>query len=292
MIACSFAKKLSGPEGSMQLLADFELSHGSFTIVYGPSGAGKTSLLRCIAGLMKPEKGMIKAGSEIWYEASSHTNLPPQRRRTALVFQDYALFPNMTVQENLQFASSKKSDEAIVNEVMEIMELEALRSRKPVTLSGGQQQRIALARALVQQPELLMLDEPLSALDQKMRLKLQNYLLQAHRQFNLTTIMISHDIAEILKLADHIIVLDQGNIINQGSPTSVFTHQHISGKFRFTGELIAIENQSFIYILTILIGQDLVKVIADEDEVQAFKLGDKVMVVSKAFNPVVKKIDS
>jgi molybdate transport system ATP-binding protein len=170
------------------------------------------------------------------------------------------------------------------------MELGELQDRKPETLSGGQKQRVALARALVQRPEILLLDEPLAALDIKIRLKLQDYLLKVHREFNLTTLLISHDLGEIIKLSNRVYLLEKGKISRQGSPTEVFVSSEISGKFKFTGEILRIEPQEVVFIVTILIETSVVKVIAQESEVRELKVGDKIMVASKAFNPVIFKI--
>jgi len=225
-----------------------------------------------------------------WLDSKNKISLTPQQRKVGFVFQDYALFPNMTVKENLQFALQKNQSQQIISELIELIELGELQHRKPKTLSGGQQQRVALARALVQKPELLLLDEPLSALDLEMRNKLQKYLLQVHQEYGLTTILISHDISEILKLSDEILVIENGKIVQQGTPIEVFSQKKVSGKFQFTGEIIGMEKQGFIYILAILIGKDLVKVVADEDEAKSLSVGDTVLVASKAFNPIIKKI--
>ena len=266
------------------------IQKGSFLTLNGKSGAGKTSLLRIISGLLSPDEGRIAVNQTTWLETSSGIDLKPQKRNIGFLFQDYALFPNMTVSENLHFALGKNKDTSIIAELTELMELGELINLNPMTLSGGQKQRVALARCLVQKPQILLLDEPLSALDNEMRLKLQPYILKLHREYDLTTILVSHDTSEILKMSDRMIVLDQGKIIRDGSPSEVFTHKEVSGKFQFIGEVIKIEKQDFIFILSILIGQELVKVVADESEVSNLSQGDKVLVASKAFNPIIKKI--
>lgn len=290
MIALNIQKKLKSASGEMLLVAKVNMPQETLVTLYGKSGAGKTSILRILAGLLTPDKGSIVVNGITWLDVHNKVNLPPQKRKVGFVFQDYALFPNMTVKENLLFALEKGQDKKVVSELIEIIELGELQHRKPATLSGGQKQRVALARALVQKPELLMLDEPLSALDTEMRIKLQEYILQVHRQYRLTTILVSHDTAEILKMSNRILVLEHGKIIKQGVPAEVLTHKEISGKFQFTGEVVALEKQDFIFIVTILIGKDLVRVVADEKEGKALKLGDKVLVASKAFNPIIHKI--
>lgn len=290
MIALDIHKKLRSSSGTLHLDINLEIAAGSFVTLYGKSGAGKTSILRMLAGLFTPDHGNIKVNDTTWFDTSSGTNLAPQKRNVGFVFQDYALFPNMTVKENLLFAQEKGENKNIIQDLIEIIELGELQHRRPDTLSGGQQQRVALARALVQKPEILMLDEPLSALDNEMRVKLQQYVLELHREYGLTTLLISHDISEILKMSDMMLVLDHGKIIQQGTPAEVLTHKEVSGKFQFTGEVIGMEKQDFIYIVSILIGKDLVRVVADESEANTLSIGDKVLVASKAFNPIIKKV--
>jgi len=256
MIELDFEKILSGASGELLLKVNQQITSGEFVTLYGKSGAGKTSFLRILAGLMQPDQGLIKINGSTWLDTANGLNLKPQKRQVGFVFQDYALFPNMTVKENLLFAATAGKDMRLIGDLIEIVELGELQHRKPCTLSGGQKQRVALARALVQRPEILMLDEPLSALDHEMRIKLQQYILQIHREFNLTTLLISHDVSEILKTTDTMMVIDQGQIIQTGAPAEVFSHKEVSGKFQFVGEIIKIEKQDVIYIFSILIGNE------------------------------------
>jgi len=166
--------------------------------------------------------------------------------------------------------------------------LEDLKDRYPDTLSGGQQQRVAVARALAREPSILLLDEPLSALDFSIREKLQEEIKRIHRVFNLTTILVSHDKTEVFKLSDRVVWIEKGRIIKEGSPRKVFIEKNISGKFSFIGNVLQIKKADTIYIATIEIGDNLVEVVlSDRDEIS---VGDKVIVSSKAFNPVVKKL--
>ena len=292
MMKLKVHKRLHSAGGEMDLSMNFNIREGQFITLFGESGAGKTSVLRMIAGLMQPDEGVISVHDQIWYDSEKKINLSPQKRNIGVVFQDYALFPNMTVRENLQFALQKGQNHKVINELIEIVELGSLESRSPLTLSGGQKQRVAIARAIVQRPKILLLDEPLSALDAKIRIKLQDYLLDLHRSFGLTTILISHDVSEIFKLSDHVIKMKQGSILKQGSPTDVFINQEISGKFKFAGEVLHIEKQEVIYVITVMIQSTIVKVVAQESEVTDLHIGDRVMVASKAFNPIIYRIDA
>jgi molybdate transport system ATP-binding protein len=206
------------------------------------------------------------------------------------VFQDYALFPNMTVLQNLEYALQKNQDNGKIRELLEFAELDELQHRSPETLSGGQKQRVALARALVQRPEILILDEPLSALDLKMRIKLQEYLLKVHKTYNLTTILVSHDIGEIVKLSDKVFELQNGHVIKKGAATEFFGLNKTSAKFRFSGEILKIQKEDVIYVISVLIGNDIIRVVSDPKEAAQLKVGDQVLVASKAFNPIIQKL--
>jgi len=196
----------------------------------------------------------------------------------------------MTVRENLEYALEKNQDKAIIDELIDMVELGELQSRNPKTLSGGQKQRVALARALVQKPEMLLLDEPLSALDNKMRLKLQDYVLKVHRQFKLTTLLISHDIGEILKLSDKVYVIKNGKIVRGGSPSEIFAYDQSISKFSFTGEIIEIAKEQNNFKVAVLIETNIVEIKVQESEIKGLQVGDKVIVSSKEFDPVIQKI--
>ena len=222
MIHFNLEKALRFSGGKMNLQVEIKAEEGSFITLYGKSGAGKTSVLRMLAGLMRPDAGRIAVGEELWFDQEKGIHLRPQKRSVGFLFQDYALFPNMTVKENLEFALQKGQSKAIIKALIELIELGELQDRRPETLSGGQQQRVALARALVQRPKLLLLDEPLSALDLDMREKLQRYLLKVHQEYGLTTILVSHDQQEIQRLSDEVYEVEQGRILRIGHPEVMF----------------------------------------------------------------------
>ena len=233
----------------MQLDVALDINKGSFVTIFGDSGVGKTSILRMIAGLFTPDSGQIIIDDEVWFDKKKGINLPPQKRNIGFVFQDYALFPNMTVRENIAFGLEKGQDDKIVDELVEIIELENLQKQRPQNLSGGQQQRVALARALVRKPRLLLLDEPLSSLDVSMRQKLQNYLLKVHRQYQLTTILVSHDILEIAKMSDWVYHIQNGHIHQQGLAKDILS------KFpsQITGRIVDVQREEGRRVFTVVV---------------------------------------
>ncbi len=291
MINAQIRKSLHGAHGDFVLDVSLQVGEGEFLALYGPSGVGKTTLLRCLAGLEMPEWGSLVVAGETWLDTAGAVRLAPQQRRVGYMFQDYALFPNMTVRENLEFARRKGVDKKRVDTLLDLMELGQLQSRKPAMLSGGQKQRVALARALTSDPRVLLLDEPLSALDPEIRGRLQDEILRLQRHFGVTAIIVSHDVGEVYKLAQRVIVLEAGRVVRQGSPSEVFGSGRTSGKFRFTGEVLNIEVMDVMVTLTVLVGNEIVRVAAMPEEIAGFRTGDRVMLVSKAFNPMVMKLD-
>jgi len=281
VIKINISKKLHGSSGVMDLNIDLEINKGDFVALSGKSGSGKTTLLRILAGLEEAE-GTIKVADELWLDGKR--SLAPQKRNIGYVFQEYALFPNMSVEENLLFVNK---DRVLANHLLELTELSALRNRLPNTLSGGQQQRVSLCRAMMNRPKLLLMDEPLSALDPAMRTKLQNEILTLHKEFGTTTIMVSHDPSEIYRLASRVFVLDQGKIINDGKPKDILLKTQGSQKFSFEGELLDITKVDVIYIAIVSIGQQLVEVVVSSDEAKNLKIGESVSVSTKAFAPMI-----
>ena len=281
MIDIDISKNLHGSNGLMNLDVNLHIQEHDFVALSGESGSGKTTLLRILAGLEKAQ-GKIKIGNTTWLD--SKTNLPPQKREIGFVFQDYALFPNMSVLQNLLFVTK---DKELAMHLLEITELSDLKKRLPNTLSGGQKQRVSLCRALMNRPKLLLMDEPLSALDPHMRSKLQNEILTLHKEFGTTTIMVSHDPSEIYRLSSRVLVLNQGQIINDGTAKDVLLKTTGSAKFSFEGELLDILHVDVIYIAIISIGQQIVEVVVSETETKSLCIGDLVSVSTKAFSPSI-----
>ncbi|HEY4209094.1 MAG TPA: ATP-binding cassette domain-containing protein [Puia sp.] len=209
--------------GRQQMDVAFEVDKGQLLTLYGPSGAGKTTILRILAGLTSISAGHIVVDEETWYDSQRRVDVPTQRRSIGFVFQDFGLFPHWSVYDNLKYAMPKGEDPRLMHELIELMELGPLRDARPVFLSGGQQQRVALARAIVRKPRLLLLDEPLSALDDDMRHRLQDYIERVRKHYELTTILVTHHMPEILRLADEVIWLDKGRIRQQGPPEKIFS---------------------------------------------------------------------
>ena len=219
-ISLSHITKMYGTFAAVESVA-LNVDQGELVTILGPSGSGKTTLLSLIAGLIQPSSGEIHIGGR------DVTRLPSGQRNVGLVFQSYALFPHMTVFNNVAFPlrvrnyASKEIEEAVAK-ALQTVRLQHLAARKPSQLSGGQQQRVALARAFVFQPDILLLDEPLAALDRKLREEVQVELRELQRKLNITTVLVTHDQEEALSLSDRIMVLDEGRIQQIGSPEEVY----------------------------------------------------------------------
>ena len=282
MIKIDISKKLHGSNGEMNLNVNLEIKQGEFLALSGLSGSGKTTLLRILAGL-ENASGTINIDNNLWL--NDKFCLASQKREIGFVFQDYALFPNFSVLDNLLYVNK---DKELANYLLKVTELEELKNRFPLTLSGGQKQRVSLCRALMNRPKILLMDEPLSALDSNMRTKLQNEILTLHKEFNTTTIMVSHDPSEIYRLANRIVVLNYGQIINDGTPKEILLKTKGSQKFSFEGELLDIIKVDVIHVAIVSIGQQLVEVVVGKDEIKSLKIGQKVSLSTKAFNPTIQ----
>ena len=215
--------------------ASIEMNEGEFLTLLGPSGSGKTTLLMAIAGINNPDSG------EIWIDGKLATYLPPFRRDLGMVFQNYALFPHMTIFDNIAFPLlMRKMDKTLIRKeiarVLEIVELDYVAKRFPRELSGGQQQRIALARCIVYKPSIILMDEPLGALDKKLRGTLQREIKQLHENLGITVLYVTHDQEEAMVMSDRICVMNDGRIDQIGTPNELYFHPSTVFSADFLGE--------------------------------------------------------
>jgi molybdate transport system ATP-binding protein len=292
MIKIRVKKDMHTSEGVGQINVDLNIENGEFVTLFGESGAGKTTFLRILAGLSHPEEGCIEVDGEIWFNHQKKLNLSVQQRRVGFVFQEYNLFSHMTVRQHLLFALNKGMHASEIEPWMAMMDLKELEHQKPHQLSGGQRQRVALARTLVNKPRLLLLDEPLSALDIELRLKLQDEIVAIYQRTKITTILVTHDLSEVFKMSNKVFVMEGGKIIESGHPKKVFVDDRVSGKFKFTGQIIEVNKDGVLNILTVQIGNNVTKVVATDEEMEDLKVGSKIVVATKAFNPIILKYKS
>jgi len=232
MLDVSIKKRLKGFD------LDVSFSFGDELVaIFGPSGSGKSLTLQCIAGLLKPDSGAIAINGRSVFDSSQGINLRPQERRTGYVFQSYALLPHLTVAENIGYGLHRlprEEQEPRVRKMITVMRLEGLEGRRPHELSGGQQQRVALARALVTEPELLLLDEPFAALDSPIRGRLHGELLQLLKGLSVTTVLVTHNLAEAYTLSDKMVVYEGGRVLQVGDRDEVLHRPANRTVARFT----------------------------------------------------------
>jgi len=206
------------------LSVEFNCASGELLALVGPSGAGKSTVLRCIAGLHKPERGHIRINQSDWFNSDDKINRIPQQRRVGFVFQNYALFPHLTVAENIKLAQSNTQEDKLTASLLSKVRLTGLEKRYPHQLSGGQQQRVAIARALARNPDVLLLDEPFSAVDKVTRRKLYLELNSLRHDLAMPIVLVTHDLDEAAMLADTMVVIYRGKTLQQGTPSQLL-HQ-------------------------------------------------------------------
>lgn len=282
MIKIDIKKELHGSNGKMLLDINLKLKNEEFIALSGISGSGKTTILRILAGL-EEASGEIIVDNEIWLNSKGSKSI--QTRDIGFVFQDYALFPNINVIDNLLYV---KKDIKLANYLLNMTDMYELKNRYPNSLSGGQKQRISLCRAFMKKPKILLMDEPLSALDLSMRTKLQNEILTLHKEFKTTTIMVSHDPSEMYKLASRVLVVSNGKIIDDGLPKDILLKTQGSQKFSFEGTLLDIIKVDIINIAIIAIGQQIVEIVISNNEAKDLIIGQKIQISTKAFTPTIK----
>lgn len=219
------------------------VEHGEFLVLLGPSGCGKTTTMRCVAGLEQADGGVLRIGDQVVSDPANGRHLPPEQRKIGMVFQSYAIWPHMTVAENISFGMriggwSRSDMEARLKEVLDLTGLTTFRDRPASALSGGQMQRVAIARSLATRPALILFDEPLSNLDLKLREYLRAELKRVQRQTGITSIYVTHDQTEALALGDRIVVMNKGKIVQVGSPEDIY----LRPKVRFVADFIGSPN--------------------------------------------------
>lgn len=226
MILARLKKRFAPGRDSSGFALDVDVQTSApVTVLFGPSGAGKTLTLESIAGFAKPDEGRIMIGDDLLFDGATHVNLPPQSRRCGYVFQNYALFPHMTLRENLEFACGfrpKLERHRRVSEMLDRFRLNELAGRRPRELSGGQKQRCSIARALLAEPRALLLDEPAQGLDPVLRMDLYDVLREVRAGFQIPILLVTHDLAECFELGEQMYVFHEGKIAQKGTPTEIF----------------------------------------------------------------------
>ena len=215
--------KIKKAVNGFKLDAQWEIAD-ELAVLFGYSGAGKSMTLQMIAGLMKPDEGAILLNGSPVYDSAEAINLPPQARSFGYVFQDLALFPHMTVRENILYGAhglNKHERELRCRDMMARFMIAGLENKYPTEISGGQKQRVALARALIRRPDALLLDEPFSALDAPLRSEMRNFLKEIRRDFPIPVVLVTHDLAEAVALADRLIIMADGGVVQTGTPSEV-----------------------------------------------------------------------
>ena len=224
---------------------NFSVPTGSVLTLLGPSGCGKTTTMRSIAGLEKPDGGSIAIGQRVVYDAAQRVNLRPNQRKVGMVFQSYAIWPHMTVFDNVAYPLKGHADRSTIKErsmrALELVGLDHLADRRAPNLSGGQQQRVALARALVAQPEVLLLDEPLSNLDAKLRDQMRKEIRELQQRLGITTLYVTHDQSEALAISDFVAVMSQGHIVDFGEPERIYSRPASRSVAEFIGMANVVE---------------------------------------------------
>lgn len=282
MIELDFCKSLNGANEEFVLEVRENIALGSRVAFFGKSGVGKSTILKVLAGLEEIESGKIIVGGEVWSEKGF--SLPPQKRNIGFVFQDYSLFPNLSVFENIAY--SRRASKERVRQLIEMMELGALCEFKPSKLSGGQSQRVALARALASNPQILLLDEPFSALDSAIKGKILSEILFLQKELGFTLILVSHDIGEVYRLSEEVLLMSEGKILSRSSPKGAFGKSNI----QLIAQVLEIKKNDLVCEVCVLVGGEVLSFVAHSSELEGIEVGESVEIVLKSFSPMIRKI--
>jgi len=256
-------------QGIQKIEANLQIPFGEYVSVSGISGSGKTTFLRLISGLIPPQNGTICWGEQVWHDTKNKQFIPPQERNIGMVFQDYALFPNMNTLDNILFACKKKIEKKYLQSILNTLGLDNYLARYPHQLSGGQQQRVAIARALISKPALLLLDEPFSALDETLKKTVQSFIYEMHQQYSMTTLVVSHQISEIKPYAHRFLQFENEKLID---------YPYIEkNNFTVQGILISKEkSESEMSQVTLLYEGKIYQSPFPSSELEKLQIGDKI----------------
>jgi molybdate transport system ATP-binding protein len=256
-------------QGIQKIEANLQIPLGEYVSISGISGSGKTTFLRIISGLIQPQNGTICWGEQVWHDTKNKQCIPPQERNIGMVFQDYALFPNMNTLDNIIFACKEKVEKKYLQSILDTLGLDNYLTRYPHQLSGGQQQRVAIARALISKPALLLLDEPFSALDESLKKTIQTFIYEIHQQNSMTTLVVSHQISEIKPYAQRFLKFENEKLLD---------YQYIEKKnLSVQGILISKEmSASEMSQVTLLYDDKTYQFPFPSSELEKLNIGDKI----------------
>ena len=257
---------------------DFSMKKGSFNALYGGSGSGKTSILNVISGIKYADKGKISISDIVWLDTENKINLPVNKRKIGVVFQNSVLLPHFSVYENILFSKDKNDSFDLMNELIELFSISDLLNYSTDILSGGQKQKVAIVRALIRNPDLLLLDEPFSAIDTEQRKQIQDSLLKAHQKLKFTALVISHDLEEVVRLSENIFMIENGKIVKEGSAFSLFENKDEQEFIKLSGIILSIERVEAVQKMKVLIGNEIHTI---EKEKTNHQIGDRVEIEAK-----------
>jgi molybdate transport system ATP-binding protein len=285
-------KRLRSAEGPLEVAVDLSVGAGEHVALFGASGSGKTSILRMLAGLMKPDEGTIVVDGQTWFDSARGIDLPPHRRRPGLVFQDHALFPHRTARQNiLDGLPTGPSRAEKAHAFLERFELGGVADMFPRQLSGGQKQRVALARTLASEPRLLLLDEPLSALDAGLRGRMLEEIGRHVSSFAGPLVLVSHDMSEVWRLAKVVHLLESGTIRRSGTPSEVFGKGRTSPRLRLPATVLELEESEGLVVVTAAAGGEIVRAVVSREEASQLSPGCAVLLAAKAYETMVLPLD-
>ena len=272
MLKASLYKHIETADGKIELSVELTLKQGEITSIYGDSGVGKTMILRMLAGLDSPDRGTIQHNDKFWFDGQAKSNVPLEKRKVAFVFQDYGLFPNMSIEGNLKFATPK-GDESLVYTYMDAFGLTSLKDRKPMQLSGGQKQRTAIARSLICKPEVLLLDEPFTALDKQKSAVVRKQIKQYTKEHNCVTILVTHDLAATLKMSSYIYEIKNGKVAREGTFEEVFLGGSQNEWGGFHGVIADKKHQEGREWVLVLVNEQILEISLNGEDLE---IGDEV----------------